>query len=732
MRITSFVSRPITVALGAMFVTSAAFADQDAELKPVMTTATRIETLTDSVPGSVSVVTRDDIEKAPRASVKELVRNLEGVMTGQLRGISDLSPEITMRGLPNQARTLLLVDGIPMNTSYSGQAQALGGIDVEDLKRVEVVRGPFSSLYGSAAMGGVINFITAMPDQSEYKVSLGHGDAFETGRAQQFFKGHVSVSEKFNEQVKAKISYGWTDSNGYRSDFVTTTTAPADLTGYYQTPTATGKTQYVAGNRGNGVVDRSDLTVKLEVKPTTADVLGFTYMKSETHNQYRDPESYLRNSAGATVFSAGTTPRQSAFLTNINDVSNYIYAIDWQHRLADSRLTVKLSDLKVDEWYSTPATTATLAGGIGTLTPRYSRNTLYDLLWEKPIGDAILVLGTQYKQSESIADTYNLIDWKNSTSKTDKTTSSGGKEQVWSLFADYQGSVGDRLSYTAGGRFEHWRGLDGYTADYTVPTDTTVNREHAAQTKSNFLPKLSVGYRLADSTRLKASWGRAFRAPDALVLYRNYGTTTQYISNPDLKPESSESFDIGIEQETGGRGLLKAYAFHTTMTDLISTRDVNPTGTIKERINVGKARSQGIELSYVQPFLKHFRFSGNYTLTDTKVLENEYEPTSVGKQLTSVPRHMFNLGMTYDDSVYYASLNRQYMSKRYFVSANTDTVSGVLGSYDPYTLVNAKLGYRLSKRLDLSLAVSNLLDKKFYNSVLTEGRAWYLQARFTY
>jgi hypothetical protein len=162
---------------------------------------------------------------------------------------------------------MLLIDGIPMNTSYSGQAQALGGIDTEDLKQVEIVRGPFSSLYGSAAMGGVVNFITAMPEASEYKASIGYGDAFEDGRAQQMTKGHLSVAQKFNDRLKAKVSYGWVDSDGYQSDFVTTATAPTGVTGFSRQATNIGGTQYVLGNKGNGAIERSDLTTKIELKP---------------------------------------------------------------------------------------------------------------------------------------------------------------------------------------------------------------------------------------------------------------------------------------------------------------------------------------------------------------------------------------------------------------------------------------------------------------------------------
>lgn len=89
---------------------------------------------------------------------------------------------------------------------------------------------------------------------------------------------------------------------------------------------------------------------------------------------------------------------------------------------------------------------------------------------------------------------------------------------------------------------------------------------------------------------------------------------------------------------------------------------------------------------------------------------------------------MFNLGLTYDDSIVYGGMNCRYSSKRFFLSNNTDTVIGVLGSYDPYTLVDVKAGYRINRNIDVSLAVSNLLDREFYDSIKTEGRAWFAQA----
>ena len=88
---------------------------------------------------------------------------------------------------------------------------------------------------------------------------------------------------------------------------------------------------------------------------------------------------------------------------------------------------------------------------------------------------------------------------------------------------------------------------------------------------------------------------------------------------------------------------------------------------------------------------------------------------------------MANIGISYDNKKFFGSLNYQYASKRYFNTSNNDIIEGVYGAYDAYNILNAKLGYRYNDNVTLSLAVSNLTDETIYNSVITEGRSWYLQ-----
>jgi outer membrane receptor protein involved in Fe transport len=231
----------------------------------------------------------------------------------------------------------------------------------------------------------------------------------------------------------------------------------------------------------------------------------------------------------------------------------------------------------------------------------------------------------------------------------------------------------------------------------------------------------------------KASWGRAFRAPDPVNLYRTYEIAAMnrvYVANPELQPEQSESYDFGVEQKTLSNALIKAYWFHTDIKEMISTKPpVLISGKYYyERENVGQARSQGYELSYVQPLPYDLMFNTNYTKTYTKILENDLEPALVGKQFVGIPEDMVNVTLTYDNQQFFALLNYNYQSKIYNNSDNSDAVSNVYGSIDPTGIFNTKIGYKINKKFDLSLSVTNVADKNYYSYEKAEGRAWFIQA----
>lgn len=708
-------------------------------LDPILVTATQTQTTLSDAPGSVSVLTKEVIEHLPAPTPKEIVKRLEGVTAIEHRGLSDVTPTVVLRGIPDQSRTMILLDDIPMNTSYTSSAATAYTLLPEDLERVEVIRGPFSSLYGSSAMGGVINYITKMPDIPEYTASIGYGDAFNDGEAQAHLtKIYISAADAINDHLKFKISYGAMGTDGYRSDFVALTKAPpSTIVGYNTEASPTGGTQYIVGNAGYRGVSKYDLATKFLYTPTTKDTVNASYRKSHYAVDYSNPESLLKNISGNFVYSYSSGSNklsESKFLQGSSELESDLYTLDYRHNFSDSALDIRYSLLSVYDWYTSAGATATRSGGSGTVTPRDAKNSMLHATWQKLIGNSLVLLGGDYKRNTSVSDTAALNDWRNEETKTFTTGSSGGKERIIAGFLELQSDLTDQLSTNIGGRFESWSGYEGYVSDINS-SNTTLNQTYPTQHKNNFSPKISLNYQAAENTMLKTSWGKAFRAPDPVNLYRTYeiaALNRVYVANPDLTPERSESYDLGIEQKTPSSGLFKAYWFHTIIEDMISTKPPVLIGgkSYYERVNVGKAKSQGYELSYIQPLMYDVTLATNYTKTYTKVLENSLDPSVVGKHFAGIPDEMFNCSLGYDNRQFYALLNYNYQSKIYNNSDNSDTVSNVYGSIDPVGIFNAKIGYRISKTVDFSFAMNNLTDKDYYSYEKAEGRSWFTQINF--
>jgi iron complex outermembrane receptor protein len=704
-------------------------------LDPIIVTATQTQTTLSDAPGSVSVISKETIDRLPVANLKEVVKGLEGITSIAHRGLSDVNPTVVLRGIPDQSRTMILLDGIPMNTSYTSTASTPYNILPEDLERLEVIRGPFSSLYGSSAMGGVINYITQMPNEPEYKASIGYGDAFSDGKAQgNLTKIYVSAADKITDTLKFKISYGAIGTDGYRSDFITVTQPKVGYSGFIPETSSPVPTtaQWIAGNAGNRGLNKYDFSTKILYTPTTKDTLSAAYRQSHYHVDYTDPQSYItQNSSGNTVYSY-TGLKESKFLQGQSDLTSDLYTLEYRHNFSDSTFDIRYSLLSVDDWYTSAGTMATHNGGSGSVTPREAQNAMLHTTWQKLIGNSLLLLGGECKHNTSVSDTNTLTDWRNEDSKTLTTASSGGKERIIASFAEVQSDITDKLSTTIGGRFESWRGYDGYVSDANA-SNTTLNQTYPTQHNNNFSPKVSLNYQAAEDTLLKTSWGKAFRAPDPVNLYRTYeiaALNRVYVANPELTPERSESYDFGVEQRTPINGLFKAYWFHTIIEDMISTKPPVLSGgkTYYERVNIGKARSQGYELSYIQPLLYDLTLNTNYTKTYTKILENTIDPTVIDKHFAGIPENMVNASLIYDNQHFYAFLNYNYQSKIYNNSDNSDTVSNVYGSIDGVGIFNSKIGYKINKSIDFSFAINNLMDKEYYSYEKAEGRSWYLQA----
>lgn len=212
-----FIVLPVTIIIGLSTTIASVHAQDESvplepkqpkelTVEPVVVTATRTERSLADMPVSVSVVTRQDIKDAPAIGTDDILRTVPGI---NMPFLNSLTQHPTgnlpgMRGL-GDLRTLVLVDGVPLNDPFFGTAQ-WNMVPKETIERVEVVRGGASSLWGSFAMGGVINIITRNAEDRKVSQSL-------MGGSNGTFRTNTYVSNRINDRfgISANVNYQQTD-----------------------------------------------------------------------------------------------------------------------------------------------------------------------------------------------------------------------------------------------------------------------------------------------------------------------------------------------------------------------------------------------------------------------------------------------------------------------------------------------------------------------------------------
>ena len=209
---------------------------------------------------STTVVTKDELAVRNLPTLDRALELMPGVYVFRSRGTADLLSRVMMRGFNGANRTLTLLDGMPLNDAYTGDV-TWTSLPTGEVERVEVVRGPFSSLYGGNAMGGVINVLTRVIEKRQLHLMTQAGTY-----------GTAQVGGHYGDRIGPfglSIGYQRLQTNGYapREIVVTPTTAGTGtpVTGAVATQSATGTPAFIVGSAGRNWYDQDAARVKRRV-----------------------------------------------------------------------------------------------------------------------------------------------------------------------------------------------------------------------------------------------------------------------------------------------------------------------------------------------------------------------------------------------------------------------------------------------------------------------------------
>ena len=715
---------PATALIALCTVASAQAADEAA----VIVTATRLEVRPEDAPGLVDVVGRREIRARNLQNIGEAVNTVPGVWVRPGRGVLDVQQTLVMHGIPDEKRNLVLVDGLPVNDAYSGSL-ILGGLPPELLQRVEVVQGPASALHGGNAMGGVVQFVTRMPAKEETEFKLGYGNPFRDGTGpEDTRRAYLSRGTRLDNGLALLAAASYRATAGYASEQVVVSNVPtAGLSGWTPMSSVTGATNYLIGDKGDNRWDDYTLHLKAEQAIDGKASLRLAFTRQAFDYRFGAPHTYLANAAGAAVWTYGTL-KETSYLAPFGG----LLRDTWQATLktaagsGDAQINIGVTDTP-DNWFVSTQTGATRSGGPGRLTNARSRSLVADLQWTSRVNPThALTLGGAYRRDQARNEETNLANWSQTGSRTTEFGLTAGKTATLGLFVQDEVALATDWTIFLGLRGDRWQTMDG---EVNIVGTAGYPKAYGRRSATAWNPKAALVWRAHDSLSFKASLGRAFRPPTVYELYRTLITSsgTTYNPNPNLKPETVVSADVGIELKPWAGGAVKANLFENRMRDLVYT---SGSGTVRDRINAGLAVSRGWTLG-VDQMVGDWRLFANGTWTDATIRENALRPETIGKAMTMLPARMANIGVEGRTGPWTWTASGRYAGKQYLNDDNSDAVSGVYRSYDPYFIAETKLSYRVAQTT-FSLSVDNLFDRRYYSNYLAPRRGWFAEVAFNY
>ena len=718
---------------GSAWATDPVQEQQEPEEQEVVVTASRYAQPISEAPAAVTVVDRKAIDNRNVSRITDALWATPGLFLG--RGENGQSAVLeggfSLRGMTTN-RTLVLLDGL--SPIQNGNSQGVNWLTIfpEDVERVEVVPGAFAALYGSNAIGGVVNTITKRPTEREVTVRLRKGFDDASG---EWPSVYVRTPLGGGFGIAAGVAYNRHD--GFVSQFIVrqpVAGAPGTpVTGAIPTTTREGVPSIIVGDRGREPWRQINAVIKAEwaISPDHRIYGGFGY--ADAIIDYAPFNTYLRNAAGAPVVTGTIGFNGQRYTVAENNFvgsaplteSSRRYFGGYVGTFGAAEVRAEIARFNRDQETPTIGTGGTATGGPGTLSTAPNHSDDAALTVTVPIGARHrVVAGLNRHQDVVERRVFVLPNWRDTDVRTTINNGYDGRSTLSSAFLQDAWTPVDPLTLYLGARVDRWE-TRGRFFQNIAPVS---NIAYPERSETSFNPKASAVLRPAGWATLRASYGRAFRTPSNLDLYSTTVSSSAISptgiltvqSDPNLKPEHGSSKELGFDVRSGNRLRAFGSVYETRLTDFIATTQVNL--SLSQRINIGRARVRGVEVGISARPVPWLTLDANASLIDSRVLENPTDPLSIGKRLTQVPRRIGYIGVTATPGKFVGVVEARYTDHIFITARNTDVVEGVPGGYDEYTLVNAKIGYKFDPKLRLNLSVNNVFDKDIFQFGLLAHR----------
>ncbi|MEN3331088.1 MAG: iron complex outerrane recepter protein [Blastocatellia bacterium] len=622
-------------------------------------TAERAATRVSDTAASVILLSPDDLATTAALTLDDALRQVPGFTLFRRSGSRTANPTsqgVSLRGVgaSGASRAVVLSDGLPINDPFGGWVY-WSRVPRESVSRVEVVQGGASSLYGTDALGGVISFIPRDVRDSVFSLETSYGNQ-QTPDVSMFTAGRLF---QWSGQIAAEAFH----TDGYIP-------VNASERGPVDTRAASEHT-----------------TLQVGLDRLLAD-RGRIFARGSLFGESRENGTPL-------------TPNR----THIRQLA---LGADWNSERVGALVARLFASTQVyDQNFS--AIAADRRSELLTRSQRVPAQQIgFTSQWSRVVGSRqTLVAGLDAREVRGASDELAFV-----AGRLTSAIGAGGRERTLGVFGEDIIRITPRFLLTIGVRADRWRNYDAFstTRPLATPGPASVTK-FTDRTETAFSPRLSLLYKATERVSLFASGYRAFRAPTLNELYRSFRVgNVLTLANQNLRAERLTGGEAGANVTALAERLaVRGTFFWSELTRPIAnvTLSVTPTLIMRQRQNLGRTRSVGIEFETDAHLTRTVTLSGGYQFADATVRRFPANPALEGLLIPQTPRHELTFQARYDNpSLVTVSLQGRT------VGAQFDDDQNQL-KLDRYFTLDLFASRRLSRNVELFAAFENLTNERY-------------------
>ncbi|SER14009.1 hemoglobin/transferrin/lactoferrin receptor protein [Pseudomonas sp. NFACC02] len=691
-------------------------------LEQVTVSATRQAQSVDSVPSTVTVHDRTDLDRQNVNTIRDLVRYEPGVSVGgagQRAGTSGYN----IRGIDGD-RILTQVDGVEVPDNYFSGPYAnthRNYVDPEIIKRVEILRGPASALYGSSAIGGAVSYYTLDPE-----------DIIKPGK-----------------DVGARLKTGYSSADDSWLNSATVAGREGDFDGLLHVSQRNGRETESYGEHGGTGLSRTaanpehvratNVLAKLGWNYGDNDRLAFTYekYKDDTHTNQKSAVGgpftsgrgfgFYRGREGNDVITRERFGLENTFALESLLVDNVNWSLNYQIAKTDQNTIERYVPGSRDVWRTRDTTYK-------------ERQWIFDAQLDKAFSIAdtehLLTYGTTIKQQKvtgersgtatcaAVLGTCRTIGATSPTASDSLAPNSDFPDptiNTYALFAQDQIQWGD-WTFLPGARYDYTTLNPHATDEFLRAVSLTSKNQFNDKEKKwhRLSPKLGVTYAINDAYTWYGQYAEGFRTPSAKALYGRFeNRNTGYIvePNPELEPEKSKSYETGFRGRFD-EGSFDVAVFYNKYRDFINEDAIQPatsTQAVFQSNNIKHATIKGVELKGRLNLDNFGAPEGLYTQGSLAYLYGRNDDT--GQPINSVNPLTGVFGLGYDQDHYGGLLSWTLVKRK--TRVDDTNFHAPDGSSTPFKtpgfgLLDLTGFYKVTDDVTVSGGLYNLADKKYW------------------